>query len=258
MAVSPSLVGMLSQIRRGQALPKPFYDPAMSNAVSPNFPVRVAMVEDDPGTRERFAKAIASDSRLALVVSFDKGRDCLNWLEHNAPDVLLSDLGLPDVPGLAVIGYCAARHPRTDILVVSMLADEEHVLRSLAAGATGYLLKDAMRDEVCERILELAQGGAPMTPTIARMVLKRLHPPTPAAAPSAKPLRADEFNPLTDRELLVLTRIAQGFSYQEMAELLGLSPHTVHAHTKNIYRKLAVHSRTEAVFEATRLGLIDP
>lgn len=235
------------------------------DALSQNFPMthspplRVALVEDDPSARDRFVSAIQGDPTLQLAAVFDRARPAMAWLETHSPDVLLTDLGLPDVPGLAVIKLCVERNPRTNILVISMFEDESHVMRSLEAGATGYLLKDALGDEICQRVREVATGGSPMTPVIARLVLNRMRPPPDPGLRSVRSsVRADDINPLTDKELLVLTRIAQGFSYQEIADLLKLSPHTIHAHTKSIYRKLAVHSRTEAVFEAGRLGLIDP
>lgn len=217
-------------------------------------PIRVAVLEDDPATRARFAAAVAQDDGLILAAEFALGAEALAWLERHEPDVLLADLGLPDVPGLAVIAYCARRHPKADIMVISMHEDEQHVVRSLEAGASGYLLKDSLEGEISARIRELRAGGAPMSPVIARLVLKRLRPPAAAARTEGD----DSWVLPTPRELLVLTRIAQGFSYAEIADIEGISRHTVHAHVKNVYAKLSVHSRTEAVFEASRLGLITP
>jgi DNA-binding NarL/FixJ family response regulator len=214
--------------------------------------VRVVIVEDDVAMRERLAHAIGAEPDLCLLAQFDCGRDALRWLEQYEADVLLVDLGLPDLPGMAVITYCVQRHPRTSVMVITMYEDEGHVMRSLEAGATGYLLKDSLREEIAERVRELASGGSPMSPPIARQVLRRL---VPVKAPLEAP-PVDTVSALTERELLVLTRIAQGFNYVEIAELEGISRHTVHAHIKNIYSKLAVHSKTEAVFEASRMGLL--
>ena len=219
----------------------------------PPDPVTVAIVEDDRPTVERFRAALGADGRLRVVATFDTGGAALRWLEHQAPQVLLCDLGLPDLPGLAVITYCAQRHPRTDIMVTTMYEDETHVMRSLEAGASGYLLKDSLEHEIAARVLELAAGGAPMSPVIARQVLRRFRPAHPVQSRPAEL----EARPLSERETVVLTRIAQGFSYAEIAEIEGVSRHTVHTHIKNIYAKLAVHSRSEAVFEAGRMGLID-
>lgn len=216
-------------------------------------PLRIAIVEDEPVTRRRLVEAVAQDPSLLLVAEFDDGRTALKWLEHEAPDVLLCDLGLPDLPGLAIITYCVHRHPRCQVMVITMYEDESHVLRSLKAGAKGYLLKDSVGAEVVEHIHELARGGSPITPVVARLVLGTLHAPAPASEVAADPLAVH----LSAKELTMLTRIAQGFSYAEIAGLEGISRNTVATHIRNVYSKLEVHSKNEAVFEASRLGLID-
>jgi DNA-binding NarL/FixJ family response regulator len=162
---------------------------------------------------------------------------------------------LPDIPGLAVLTYCAQRHPACDIMVITLYDDPTHVIRCLEAGASGYLLKDSLHEEIAAHIRELHAGGSPMTPAIARLVLKRFRVPLAPAGPG--PVAGHQATLLTPKELTVLTRIAQGFRYAEIAELEGISPHTVHTHIKNIYAKLSVHSRSEAVHEAMQLGLIE-
>ncbi len=224
------------------------------STVTEALPVRVAILEDDDATRARFCAAIAQSHGIVVAAQFGLGSQALAWLERNEPDVLLSDLGLPDVPGLAVIAYCARRYPKADVMVISMYEDEQHVVQSLEAGASGYLLKDSQNDEIVERIRELRSGGSPMSPVIARLVLRRFR--KYGNPPEARPEVDESWVLPTPRELLILTRIAQGFSYAEIAALEGISRHTVHAHIKNIYSKLSVHSRSEAVFEAGRLGLI--
>ncbi|CAN5616795.1 response regulator transcription factor [soil metagenome] len=212
--------------------------------------LQVALVEDDDATRERFCAAIVAAPDLVLAGAFATGGEALAWLKLNAPDVLLVDLGLPDVPGLAVIDQCARQHQGCDIMVISMYEDEAHVVRSLEAGASGYLLKDSFDDEIARHIRELRAGGAPMTPIIARHLIKKFRG-LPRMGPAGPPAAS---TPLSPREQLILTRISQGFSYGEIAELESISRNTVHSHIKNIYSKLSVHSRTEAVFEASRLG----
>lgn len=220
---------------------------------TPMKPITVAIVEDEPTCIERFKHAVEAAADLRLLGCFASGRAALEWLENQSVDVLLCDLGLPDLPGLAVITYCAHRHPATSIMVITMYEDEAHVVRSLEAGASGYLLKDSLRDEICDRIRELHAGGSPITPTIARLVLKRFRPlPTENVQPPVL-----EYTRLTPKEMVVLNRIAQGFSYQEIGRLEGITINTVHTHIKRIYSKLAVRSRTEAVFEAQQLGLLD-
>jgi DNA-binding NarL/FixJ family response regulator len=142
------------------------------------------------------------------------------------------------------------RHPETDIMVVSVFGDEEHVLASIEAGATGYLLKDSLPEEFIDVIEQLRAGGSPISPVIARQLLRRLRP--------VQPLEPDlsDCRRLSARESEILGLIAKGFTFAELARLLEISPHTVTTYVKKIYQKLAVHSRGEAVYEASRRGLI--
>lgn len=221
--------------------------------MSPSSVIRVAIVEDDSVHLQSFCQAVEESADMRLVGAFNNGRSALEWLAHNMPDVLLTDLGLPDLPGLAVLTYCAQRHPGCDIMVITLYDDPAHVVSCLEAGATGYLLKDSMKTEVAQHIRDIRAGGSPLSPSIARQVLRRFrpHPSTKCGEP-AVPAVVD----LTDRELVVLTRLTQGFRYAEIAELECISIHTVQAHVKHIYTKLAVRSRSEATHEALQLGLI--
>ena len=119
----------------------------------------VIVVEDEPTYALRFCEAITNTVGLHLAGSFNQATTALTWLKNNKPDVLLCDLGLPDLPGIAVITYCAQRYPDTDIMVISMFEDEPHVLRSLEAGANGYLLKDSLQHEIPAKVFELIHGG---------------------------------------------------------------------------------------------------
>ena len=207
-------------------------------------PVTVALVEDDDEARRRLVRSIRSDPSLQLVGEYTTGAEALAGLDSVLPDVFLVDLGLPDIPGLDVVKRIAAVHPSCDILVVTIFGDEESVIGALEAGARGYLLKGALEHDIAEDIRHLRNGGSPLSPVIARQVLKRLVPPP---QPGAQ---------LTPRETEILNAIARGFTYAETASLLHLSVLTVHTHLKNIYKKLAVHSKTEAVFEADRRRLL--
>jgi DNA-binding NarL/FixJ family response regulator len=212
----------------------------------------VALVEDDRATRERLASSVRAQSSLELVGEYTSGAEALAGLAARAPDVLLVDLGLPDMSGLDLIRFAAGRYPDCDILVISIFGDEANVLAALEAGARGYLLKGSLQHDIAFDIQDIRNGGSPLSPIIARQVLKRLQAPGDA---SARKPDEDETN-LTAREGEILNAISRGFSYAETAQMLGISVGTVHTFLKRIYRKLAVHSKTEAVFEANRLGLI--
>jgi DNA-binding NarL/FixJ family response regulator len=216
----------------------------------------VIVVEDEPVYAIRFCEAITNTVGLNLAGSFTQANSAIAWLKNNKPDVLLCDIGLPDLPGIAVIKYCAQHYPDTDIMVISMFEDEAHVIHALEAGATGYLLKDSLTNEIPPKIFELVHGGAPMSPVIARLVLKRFHVNTSTNNRSSTS-ESNLIPILTPKEQLVLNRIAQGFKYLEIALQEGISVNTVATHVRHIYEKLAVNSRSEAVFEAQQLGLLD-
>lgn len=217
-------------------------------------PVRVMIVEDDAVTRKTLCLAVESDPGLKLLDAFDSVKPALAWLESTAPDVLMTDLGLPDGSGIEIIRACAHRYPDTDIMVVTMSSDEAIVLASIEAGASGYVLKDAGKMDIARAVLDLRAGGAPMSPAIARMVLAKVRDGSkPAEVPSAP---AGDNASLTKREAAILDLIAQGESYGDVAKMLSVSVGTVQTHIKNIYGKLAVHSRGEAVYEAHRRGLL--
>ncbi|HKU13285.1 MAG TPA: response regulator transcription factor [Steroidobacteraceae bacterium] len=209
----------------------------------------IFIVEDDEPTRHSLARKIASPD-LHVAVAVGTCREILQSLESARPDVLLVDLGLPDGNGVDVVRQVARRWPQVLIMVITVFGDESRVVGAIKAGATGYLLKDDAAEGIGEAIRQLLSGGAPISPGIARHLIRQLRPAagTPASASVIK---------LSSREHEVLTLASKGYSYSETAALLGLTASTVGSYTKTIYEKLAVGSRSEAVFEATRLGLID-
>ncbi len=207
----------------------------------------VIVVEDDPVTRERLVAAIKAQAELSVLEAVGTCAEARAALQRAAPRVLLVDLGLPDGDGVTLIAE-ATRTGSTDAMVVTVFGDEQHVVAALEAGATGYLLKDSPLADIGEAVLRLIQGGSPISAKIARYLVRRFQP--------AKPPAARDDQALTEREREVLELIAKGFSYGEVAQSLQMSPHTVASHIKHIYRKLAVGSRGEAVFEAANLGLI--
>jgi DNA-binding NarL/FixJ family response regulator len=211
----------------------------------------VMVVEDDPAFLTRFCGIVACDPEFELFAAVADLASARQALSKAAPDVLLTDLGLPDGSGIELIRETARRYPATDIMVITVFNDEDHVLASVEAGATGYILKDSMPEEFVGLIRQLRDGGSPISPVIARQLLKRFKPTAPV--PEAKP---NEDAGLSARESEVLSFIAKGFNFCEIARLLGISQHTVTTHVKKIYQKLAVHSRGEAVYEAGKMGLV--
>jgi DNA-binding NarL/FixJ family response regulator len=208
---------------------------------------RTAVVEDDPITREHLCAAVQANPELELAAAVGSCAEARQLLREPAFQVMLIDLGLPDGNGIELIREAGARG--VESMVVTVFADELHVVSALEAGATGYLLKDSSREEIAAAVLQLMRGGSPISPRIARYLVQRFHRPQPAA-------KADGMVHLTEREHEVLNLICKGYSYVEVAQGLGISPHTVTGHIKHLYRKLAVSTRGEAVFEAASQGLI--
>jgi DNA-binding NarL/FixJ family response regulator len=211
------------------------------------------IVEDEPELLHRFSAALLAEERLQLLAAVSSGAAALAVLSTGKPDVVLLDLGLPDLDGIVIIRHVMQHCPECDVLVVTMFSDDDHVFAALEAGATGYLLKDVGPERIAASIHELRAGGAPISPSIARRILARMRGANPA---DAQPGQAAPASILTPREIELLKLTAKGLSFDKVGELLGISPHTVVAHVKKIYRKLAVHSRTEAVYEATQMGLL--
>jgi DNA-binding NarL/FixJ family response regulator len=218
-------------------------------------PVTVAVVEDDPGVRERFRRVIAAEPTLKLLFAASTAAELLTWFTENAVDVLLVDLGLPDTPGLEVIRQARRLQPACAVMVITMFGDEANMLQAFEAGAGGYLLKDGTEADLASHVLSLHGGGSPMSPIIARQLLVRWQASAPPAAVPGAP-RAGGPVALSKRESEVLDRIARGFIYPEIAQQMGLSVSTIQTHVRNIYGKLDVHNKTEAVFEARQLGLL--
>ena len=210
----------------------------------------IFIVEDDEATRASLVRRIeAAGSGLKVTSAAAGCAEILKALEASRPDVLLVDLGLPDGDGIDVIREVARRWPRVLMMVITVFGDEARVVGAIKAGATGYLLKDDAADGIAGAIRQMLEGGAPISPGIARHLIRQLRPS--AALPESE-IRIK----LSPREVDVLTLASKGYSYAETASALGLSASTVGSYTKTIYEKLAVGSRSEAVFEATRLGLI--
>jgi DNA-binding NarL/FixJ family response regulator len=212
--------------------------------------IKVAVIEDDPVLLSRFCDAINATQDMSVVNTANSFAVGLGLIDAGGYDVLLSDLGLPDGDGTILIAKESAMGRDTDILVITQFADQKKVLDSIRAGARGYLLKDQRIESFIEAIAEIRRGGSPISPSIARQLINQMGVGVPAAqAPKL-------VSPLSERETEVLQILSRGFSYQECAGVLKVSANTIGFHVKNIYRKLEVNSRAEALFEATTQGLI--
>ena len=213
----------------------------------------ILIIDDDAASLARLARLVAElpvDRQPQIHTASDLA-EARTLLQTHHVDLALVDMQLPDGTGTDLISWMQQHVPQLQAVIVSAFAEEETIFAALRVGAVGYLLKDRDDIELTVALRSLQRGGAPIDPMIARRILALLPAvQVPVAAPATPNVH------LSERELGILTHVAQGYGNREIAELLGLSRLTIEAHTRNIYRKLAVGSRTAAVYEARAMGLL--
>jgi DNA-binding NarL/FixJ family response regulator len=217
----------------------------------------ILIVEDDAATQRRLSRLAgqpAGDADIAIAGSIEAAKAYCAGL---VPALALIDIGLPDGCGIELIAWLHARHPQVSTVVVSTWGDEETVLAALQAGAIGYLLKERDDIELSLALQSIRRGGAPIDPFVAKRILTLLPaPPHPKNAAKPRKPASPPGSGLSEREVEILSLVACGHSNRRIAELTDLSRLTIESYTKNIYRKLAVNSRTAAVFEARARRLL--
>ena len=230
--------------------------------------MRCLVIEDEPHWQTTIAQVIAGHETMQLIGICPNLTEALATIRSTEYEMLIVDLGLPDGNGVDAIRTSRRLRPEADILVATVFDDERSVVNAICAGATGYLVKDSTGSEWVSALEQLRAGHSPLSPKIARHILRRIQEPPRAkrlglldggGADAALPLSAsapDENVSLSARESEVLQLVAKGFSLVEVAQILHVSHTTTRSHAQSIYRKLEVNSRGEAVFEAQRLGLL--
>ena len=202
------------------------------------MPIKVAVVDDDDGVRARLAQGINSFEGCRCVGQFDSTESALAGLPGCDPEVVLMDINMPPgQSGIECVRQLKATHPRLEFIMLTVYEDTESVFKALAAGASGYLLKQATLEELVEAIQQVHAGGAPMSSHIARKVVQAFR----------QPVAADNMAKLSARETQVLELLAKGYLYKEISDSLGIAYGTVHNHIRRIYEKLHVRSRSQAV-----------
>jgi DNA-binding NarL/FixJ family response regulator len=199
--------------------------------------IRIGIVEDDRAARENWVKILNSDPKLTCVASCATGEEALKILPDCHPDVVLMDINLPGMMGIKCTALLKNRLPQTHILMVTAFSNNDYIFDSLKAGASGYLLKSKSSEEVIRSIIEVMEGGAPMSGQIARRVIEVFRKPAPQGVEEAR---------LTPRENEILQWLAKGMSNKEIASQIKTTTYTVAKHIEHIYEKLHVHCRTEA------------
>lgn len=216
--------------------------------------ISVVLVEDDVNFQNALIDAIANAPDIELVSVVGTRAQGVLVLDQIHADVLLVDLGLPDGSGIDVIRAAHAQQPACNIMVSTTFGDETHVMQSLEAGASGYLLKDSTPKDMLDEIRSLHGGGSPISPLIARQILTRFRHADQAAAKPAP--HGKQPATLSAREQEVLEYITKGYTSDEIAGLITVSRHTVLTYVRRIYTKLEVNSKTEAIYEARHQGLL--
>jgi DNA-binding NarL/FixJ family response regulator len=209
--------------------------------------IRVAIVEDRREIRDGLATLINFTEGFSCTGSYRSMEEAIPKLAGNLPDVLLLDIGLPGMDGIEGIRILKEKHPSLTILMLSVYEDNERIFDALCAGAVGYLLKKTPPAKLLDGLREAVAGGAPMSPEVARRVItlfKEVRPPE----------RVDY--DLSPHEIRLLKLLVEGHSYKTAAAELGVSVNTISFHLKNIYDKLQVHSKSEAVAKALKNRLV--
>jgi DNA-binding NarL/FixJ family response regulator len=212
-----------------------------------NRPPGVAIIEDRAEIRASLENLIKYTDDLNCTGSFKTMEDALRMLPENLPDVLLCDIGLPGMDGIEGIKILKEKFPQLAVLMLTVYDDDDRIIEALCAGASGYLLKHVSPQRLVSSIREVLSGGAPMSPEIARRVIELFK--------NNPPPRHTEHN-LTPHELRLLKMLVEGHNYNTAAAELGVSINTISFHIKNIYDKLQVHSKSQAVAKALRNRLV--
>jgi DNA-binding NarL/FixJ family response regulator len=213
----------------------------------PSGPVRVVVIEDLREVREGLATLIQGTNGFQCTSSYRTMEEALNGIDGSRPDVILTDIGLPGMDGIEGTRILRERFPEVPILALTVYDDDENVFNAICAGASGYLLKNTAPARLLESLREVVDGGAPMSPEVARRVVKLFREFRPPERASCH---------LTPQETELLRLMVEGHHYKTAARELSISTNTVSFHLKHIYEKLQVHSKTEAVARALRERLI--
>ena len=200
--------------------------------------IAVSIVEDDPRVRASLAKLVDSTPGFRCVSNHSSAEDALQTLPGFSPDVVLMDINLPGASGVECVRRLKPSLPKTQVIMLTVYQNTDHIFKALAAGATGYLLKQTPPAELLAAIKDVHVGGSPMSGHIARKIVQSFQEPAHAATGAET---------LSPREAEVLDLLAKGFLYKEIADQMKISYATVHTHIRHVYEKLHVRSRTEAV-----------
>jgi DNA-binding NarL/FixJ family response regulator len=208
----------------------------------PNFKKRVLIIEDDQEIRNSFSLIVGSSQNFTVPNTYSNCEDAIKHLQYDRPDYILMDIELPGINGIKGTKIIKDKYPNIEIVMVTVYEDSDLVFEALKAGASGYITKSANYMELLSALDEMTKGGAPMSSKIARLVIDNFH--------------INPNSPLTKRETEILQLISEGKTYTQISEQLFISKETSKTHIKNIYSKLQVNCKSEALAKATLEKLI--
>jgi len=200
--------------------------------------IKVSIIEDDPGTRDSLIKVLQNATGLTCLHGYPDGETALKGLPGAVPDVVLMDIRLPGMSGIECVAKLKEKLPQVDVLMLTTYEETDLIFESLRAGATGYLLKNMPPAELVNAVFQARTGGSPLSMRIARKIVGHFQQIKQAKAGTEA---------LTKREQEILSLLAKGFLYKEIADQLKISINTVRVHIQKVYEKLHVHSRSQAI-----------
>ena len=207
--------------------------------------MKVSIVEDDVLLRENLKLLLNGEPGISVVSAYGSAEEALSGIKRAHPEILLADIGLPGMSGVELIRELKERMPDLEIMAHTVFDDRETVFSAIKSGASGYILKGSTPRDLIDALHTLAKGGSPMSPKIARKVIREFQEEG-----------IDEQYLLSHRETAIVREIENGLTYKDIAAKFNISPHTVHTHIKNIYEKLHAKDRQGALVAARRKGII--
>lgn len=211
--------------------------------------IKITIIEDNRYMREGWSRILDSEPDFVVLESFESCEEAFDSEVMSRVNIVLMDIGLPGMSGIEGVKYIQKEYPGAVVIIATVFDDDKNVFDAICAGAMGYLMKKVSPEDLKKAIRDANSGGSPMTPDIARKVIRTFHTPTE---------QEDDSEQLNDRELEILEQLAKGKSYAAIGKAVYLSVDGVRYHIRNIYRKLQVHSRSEAVSKGISRRLIDP
>jgi DNA-binding NarL/FixJ family response regulator len=202
--------------------------------------IKVSIVEDNPGTRESLSKMLQCIPEIVFLQAYPNGEAALRGIATAVPDVMLMDIRLPGMSGIECVSRVKEKLPNVAVLMLTTYEESDLIFESLRAGAIGYLLKNMPAAELMNAVVQARTGGSPLSMRIARKIVNHFQ---------QKESSAPALSELTQREQEILSLLSKGFLYKEIADQLHISLNTVRVHLQNVYEKLHVHSRTQAVMK---------